>query len=455
MDKLLADISSFYFVGIGGVSMSSLATIFKTKEKKVGGYDYKPSETTKRLSDCGICVNYEKNINNSKGYEACVYTAAIKEDDPELIFAKQNCKYVFSRAKLLGMITGAHACSIGVAGTHGKSTTTGMLAQIALNHDSDCTILGGAFIPAINSLYQYKNSDLAVFEACEYKNSYHEMQPTIKVVLNCQHDHVDFFPTIDDVVASFHKYIDTQRESGGKNIAVVNKDCKNACKAAQNTNAEVYYYSTEEKCDFYARNISLKNGCGCFDIYNNDSHFVHVELKVPGLHNVQNACAACAAASVAGISAQSIQKGLCDFCGVSRRFEIKGTVNGATIADDYAHHPDEILATLKAARLMGFKRIIGVFQPHTYSRTKALLGEFASALGLCDIAVLSEIYSARELNTDGVSSLDIAKLIPGAKYFESFEQICAFIKQTACEGDLVITMGAGNINVLCDMIKDI
>ncbi len=452
MENKLDNINSFYFVGIGGVSMSSLAMILKVRGKKVAGYDFKQSAVTEKLKKDGINVFYTKDNSNSQGFDACVYTAAIKEDDIEFINACKNCRYVFTRAELLGMITENFAHSIGVAGTHGKSTTTGMISEIILDYDEESTVLGGAFIPSISSFYKCGNGPSAVFEACEYKNSYHAMKPTVKVVLNCEHDHVDFFPTIGDVIDSFHTFIDTPRGNEDENIAIVNMDCKNSVEAAKNTRAKVYYYSICGKSDFYASDIKMNNGCGEFDIIHDDRVLVHVKLAVPGIHNISNACAACAAAYCVGASPENIKKGLESFGGVSRRFERKGVLNGAVLADDYAHHPDEIKATLGAAKLMGFKRIVVIFQPHTYSRTKALLKEFADVLKIADIAVLAEIYSARETNTGGVSSADIADLTEHGKYMESFEEICDFIKKEASDGDLIITMGAGNINTVWDMI---
>ncbi len=443
---------SVYFIGIGGVSMSSLALILKKDGKEVRGYDMKPSETTALLENNGICVDYDVNISNISACDTVVYTAAIKQDDTMLVFARNSGKNILTRAELLGMITGGYDNSIGVSGTHGKSTTTGFMTQVLLCANSDATILSGAGLPALNgSLYRVGNGNIAAFEACEYQNSYHHMHPTIKIVLNCEHDHVDFFPTLDDVLDSFTTYLNIPGKNG-VNIGIINADNDNAVKAARASSADLRFYSVKNTADVYACNIDLSDGYGKFDLMTSKDGFLgRVELSVPGIHNISNAVAAATAALECSVDKESIIRGLGEFSGVKRRFERVGVLpGGAVVIDDYAHHPDEIAVTLAAARKVAKGRVICIFQPHTYSRTKALLGDFAKVLSSCNLAVLAPIYAAREQDVYGVSSNDLAGLIPGAKCFQSFGEIASYAQGVAVDGDLVITMGAGDIYKVSD-----
>ncbi len=441
---------SVYFVGIGGVSMSSLALILKSKSIKVCGYDFKHSPNTDLLEKNGIIVHYTYEDAALGDADTVVYTAAMKDDDPILTQARGLGLTILSRAELLGAVTGGYDHSVGVAGTHGKSTTTGLLTEIMLKADNDSTILGGAIIPSLGSTYRVGQGECAVFEACEYKNSYHSMRPTIKVILNVELDHVDFFGNLDNVISSFRQYIQTPGING-ENIAVVNLDCENAVKAAQGTDAVIKYFSVENQtADIYAQNIDLSTGYGRFDVYEKGGKFLfNVQLAVPGIHNVANALAAICAAKSCNIPNEAIKSGLEAFGGVNRRFEKVGThPTGAIIIDDYAHHPDEITATLKSAKAVSKGRVICVFQPHTFSRTKALLKDFASSLSLADKVILAPIYAAREVNTYGISSDDVAKLIDGGISLGSFDEIKEHLLKIAKPDDMIITMGAGDINTL-------
>lgn len=449
----LGDIKGAYLLGIGGVSMSSLAMILKSHGTAVSGYDMNESETVQKLRQSGIAVDTCFRENALNGVDTLIFSAAIKPDDPYMVEAAGKGLRILTRAELLGLVTAHFPHAIGVAGTHGKSTTTGMLAQICVYEDSETAVLSGASLPFLGGLYKAGNGERVVFEACEYKNSYHAMFPTIKVVLNCEHDHVDFFPTLDDVIESFRKYIDTRRFPGAENKAVVCLDCKNSVKAAENTSAEVYFYSVKEKTDFYAENIDLSDGFGKFDAVLCDGDRIDgIKLSVPGIHNVSNAVAACAAAYLSGVSAKNIKRGLCEFRGVSRRFEKLGEYRGAVLIDDYAHHPDEIRATLTAAKKLPYSRIICVFQPHTYTRTAALLDDFASALSLADEVYVADIYAAREKNESGVSSADIAARMKNCTYIPSFDGIADCLKDKIKSGDLVITMGAGEAYKVAEML---
>lgn len=444
MNYSLDSINHAYFIGIGGVSMSSLASILMIKGKKVSGYDMKESATTKKLIEEGADISYDLNTVIPTSVDTVIYTAAVNSDNPLMKKAAESDAVILSRAELLGIISNSYKTSIGVAGTHGKSTTTGLLSSVCICEDKDTAVLSGANIPFIGSSYKCGDGERIVYEACEYKNSYHSMIPSIKVILNCEHDHVDFFPEIEDVIASFGKFINDARYEGSKNIAVINKDCPNCIKAVHDTSSEVYFYSVKNDADFYAFDIDIADGFGKFSIMLNDGKSIeNIKLAIPGMHNVSNSVAAAAAAYLSGIDPDNIKRGLEAFTGVSRRFERLGEFNGAVLIDDYAHHPDEIEVTLKAARALNKSKIICVFQPHTYSRTYEMLDEFAKTLSLADKVYLCDIFPAREINTTGVSSADIARKMQNAECPGSFEDIANILKNELKSGDYCITMGAG------------
>lgn len=444
MNYSLNSINHAYFIGIGGVSMSSLASILMIKGKKVSGYDMKESATTKKLIEEGADISYDLNTVIPTSVDTVIYTAAVNSENPLMKKAAESDAVILSRAELLGIISNSYKTSIGVAGTHGKSTTTGLLSSVCICEDKDTAVLSGANIPFIGSSYKCGDGERIVYEACEYKNSYHSMIPSIKVILNCEHDHVDFFPEIEDVIASFGKFINDARYKGSKNISVINKDCPNCIKAVHDTSSEVYFYSVKTGADFYAFDIDIADGFGKFSIMLNDGKSIeNIKLAIPGMHNVSNSVAAAAAAYLSGIDPDNIKRGLEAFTGVSRRFERLGELNGAVLIDDYAHHPDEIEVTLKAARALNKSKIICVFQPHTYSRTYEMLDEFAKTLSLADKVYLCDIFPAREINTTGVSSADIARKMQNAECPGSFEDIANILKNELKSGDYCITMGAG------------
>ena len=453
MKYTLNDIKHAYFIGIGGVSMSSLASILLINGKSVYGYDMNSSQNTRRLTDEGAIITYSLDSEIPSSVDTVIYTAAIKDDNPLMQKAKTSGAVILSRAELLAVIANSFDTSIGVAGTHGKSTTTGLLSSICIAEDENTAVLSGANLPFLGSSYKCGNGKRIVYEACEYKNSYHSMIPSIKVVLNCEHDHVDFFPTIDDVKNSFRKYIDTTGRDDNKNISVVNMDCKNCLELSQNSCSEVYYYSIKDKADFYAVNIDMTSGYGNFSIILNDGTSIdNISLKIPGIHNVSNSVAAAAAAYLSGVTPKKIKSGLESFGGVSRRFEHLGTYNGATIIDDYAHHPDEIEVTLKAAKALCKGRIICVFQPHTFTRTYELLDNFAKALSLADEVYLCDIYAAREINLTGVQSRHIADKMSNARCPGGFDEIAALLKNELKPDDFCITMGAGEAYKVADIL---
>lgn len=450
---LLDDIKNAYFVGIGGVSMSSLAIVLKNRGVNVSGYDMKHSETTKMLEELGIKIDYEHKLENLSDCDTVIYTAAVSaETAPELSFAIDNNLLLLTRAELLGAVTASYKYSVGVSGTHGKSTTTGMIASIYMEFDKQSSVLSGCVIPSLGATYKIGNSDRMVFEACEYKDSFLSMCPSLKLVLNCKLDHVDYFKDIEAVKASFTKYMDIPHASG-ENMALVNLDCENATAAAEKASTKVYYYSTDKKSDFYAKNIRIVNGYGIFDLYSYDKLILSdIKLSVPGMHNISNAVAAAGSAILTRVSISAVKKGLEDFMGVARRFEKKGEYNGTVLIDDYAHHPDEIEVTLNTAKTLNKNRIICVFQPHTYSRTKALLEDFAKALSIADEIYLLEIFPAREENIYGISSQDLADIMQKPCKVADFTAIAEMLKNEITKDDLVITMGAGEAYKVADIM---
>lgn len=441
----LKSMKNVYFAGIGGISMSSLAMILKSKGIEVSGYDFKESEITRDLEKNGIQVHYSYDEASFPNADSVVYTAALCVDCPILEEARSRGLNIFTRAELLGAITEDYKHSVGVAGTHGKSSTTGFLCEICLCAGGDSTVLAGAVMPSVGTTYKVGSGDCAVFEACEYKNSYHSMTPTIKVVLNVELDHVDFFGNLENVISSFHRYIEKPGKNG-ENIAIINLDSKNAVKAAEDTGAEIRYFSITKEADYQVAGLDLSDGYGEFDILEKGELLCHVKLSVPGIHNCINALAAASAARACGIDADAIKAGLERFIGVKRRFEkVKKLESGAIIIDDYAHHPDEIRMTLNSAKNVAKGKVICIFQPHTYSRTKALFSDFIEALSLADKVLMAPIYAARETDTLGISSDDVAREIENAESFYSFEALKRRAIELAKDGDMVITMGAGDI----------
>lgn len=443
--------SSFYFIGIGGISMSSLALILKRDGKSVKGYDRRRSDATKSLENEGIEVFYTCDKANGEGCEVAVYTAAVDESHPEMVFAAERGMLIVSRAELLGAIAKSYPNSIAVAGTHGKSTTCGILSQIFLSlQGADPTILIGAKLPSISSTFRTGHDGNFVFEACEYKDSFLQFYPTVSVILNVELDHTDYFESIERMDSSFKQFMANTAPNG---CVIINKDSEHAMLSAAGYDGKLYTYSVKDpSADFYAKNIHYTNGLPGYTLVFKGREVFNAELSIPGVHNISNSLAAVAAAFMSKVPDEAILKGLKDFMGVGRRFEYKGELNGAKVYDDYAHHPDEIKATLAAAKKMNFKRLISVFQPHTYSRTHDLMEGFRGAFGDADVKIFAEIFPAREENIYGVSSSDIAGGMDNALCIDSFEGIVRHLRDNAKEGDLIILMGAGDIDQVSKML---
>lgn len=455
-----------HFIGIGGISMSGLAEILLERGFTVSGSDGKLSNLTETLENHGakiFCPQDAKNVTDS--IDIFVYSAAIHPDNPEYAAAEKTKKPMLSRADLLGQIMENYENSVCVAGTHGKTSTTGMIGQILLEN-ADPTITIGGILPSIKSNIKIGHSDYFLAEACEYTNSFHSFYPKYNVILNVEEDHMDFFKDLDDVRKSFRRFAENTADDG---VLVLNADTPDLSYFTDNLSCEIITFgdapenlsatnADEKKADsaatapdYYAKDISYnEKGLPSFVPVAFGEELPRMTLHVPGAHNIKNALAAIAVCRAMDISPQTIRAGLDKFGGTERRFEFKGTLpNGAVIIDDYAHHPTEISASMAAAKKYPHKRLVVIFQPHTYTRTKAFLSDFGKALSPADLVILAPIYAAREDDIYGVSSDDVRREVEknGTKslYLDSFEKIEKFLEKNSLNGDLLITMGAGDI----------
>ena len=440
-----------HFIGIGGISMSGLAEILLERGFTVSGSDAHESELTDKLTAHGAKIVYGQRAENiTDDIDAVVYTAAVHPDNPEFQEAQRRGIPMMTRADLLGQIMKNYGQAIAVAGTHGKTTTTSMITEILLEAKKDPTVTVGGILHAIGGNIRVGKSDLFVAEACEYTNSFLSFFPTIEVILNVEADHLDFFKDINDIIHSFHEFAELTPMNG---LVVVNHDDPNAMRAVAHIDRRIRTFGTTSDADVYPTEVRDENGYYRFTVNIDGKEYAKVALSVPGRHNMLNALACCAAAEFLGVPGEAAEKGLNKFTGSSRRFQLVGKMpNGATVVDDYAHHPSEMKATLSTAKEMHFDRILCAFQPHTYTRTKALFPEFVDALKQCDQAILAPIYAAREQNTIGIYSSDIAKEVPGAVSFDTFDEIADYLRKNAGPNDLVLTMGAGNINTVGPML---
>lgn len=437
-----------HFIGIGGISMSGLAEILLGEDFIVSGSDAKESPLTDALEKKGAKIFYGQRASNiGDDVEVVVYTAAIHPDNPEFACAAEKGLPMLTRAQLLGQIMRNYDTPIAVSGTHGKTTTTSMISQILLEADCDPTISVGGILPSIGGNIRVGNSETFVTEACEYTNSFLSFFPRISIILNMDADHLDFFKDIDDIRRSFRRFAELLPADGA---LIINADTPHYEDIIEGLPCRVLTYGLEHDAQYQAADITYdKYGHASFTVLKDGKKAGSFYLKVPGIHNVSNALAAIALAHLLGISDDVTARGLGSFTGTERRFQYKGEVAGVTIIDDYAHHPTEIQATLHAAQNYPHKKIWCVFQPHTYTRTKALLPEFAQALTLADHVVLADIYAAREKNTIGISSQDLQREIQElgtpCEYFPTFDEIENFLLKSCTQGDLLITMGAGDV----------
>ena len=434
---------NIHFIGIGGISMSGLAEILIDEGFTVSGSDSHESELTDHLAAKGARIAYGQRAENIvDGIDVVVYTAAVHPDNPEFAAAMEKGLPMLSRAELLGQMMKNYENAVAVSGTHGKTTTTSMITEILLAADADPTISVGGILNSIGGNIRVGGPELFVTEACEYTNSFLSFFPTIEVILNVEADHLDFFKDLEDVKASFRKFASLVPENG---YIIANAEDKNTMDALAPLGRDIFTFGLNKGADVYAANIVQHGAETEFDVIYCEEVFTHVSLRVPGIHNVKNALAASAAAICLGCSPAAIRYGLAGFSGANRRFEFKGKYNGADVYDDYAHHPSELKALLDAIETLGYKRTIVVFQPHTYSRTQALFSDFVEQLRRPDVCYLAEIYAAREKNTIGISSADIARELPNGIFFADNAELEKTLRATASPGDILLTVGAGDV----------
>lgn len=438
-----------HFIGIGGISMSGFAELLHSIGFTVSGSDSNESKITEHLESLGIHIIYGQHASNiTPDIDLIIYTAAISKDNPEFRQAVESCIPMLDRAEMIGQVMKNYDSAIAISGTHGKTTTTSMVSHILLAAKMDPTISVGGILKAINGNLRIGKSGNFITEACEYTNSFLKFSPTIGVILNIEEDHLDFFKDIDDIRLSFKKFTQLLPENG---LLVINGEIENTHYITEDASCPVLTYGMGNGgYDYEAHDISFSNdGKGCFQLWEKESLLGTIQLNVVGRHNISNALAAIAVARHFHISLEKIQEGLSSFAGTDRRFEYKGQVGGITIIDDYAHHPTEITATLSSAKNYPHKKLWCVFQPHTYTRTKKFLKDFAKALSLADKVVLADIYAAREKDPGDISSkdlqLELENLGTEAYYFSSFDEIENFLLENCTHNDMLITMGAGDV----------
>ncbi len=445
ISNIMDDAKKIHFVGVGGISMSSLAAITKEQGYQVTGSDRIETALTQKLSKQGIDISYGHKAENVEGSSLIVYTAAVHSDNVELSYAEKRKIPTCSRADYLGWLMSKYKNRIGVAGTHGKSTITSMLAEIFIAAGANPTVISGAELTSMGGAYRIGGDEYFIFEACEYCDSFLSFIPTTAIISNIEYDHADYFKTMDHLRNSFVKYAEC-----AENVLICSDDKESVNLKERFGEKTVTFGFTNS--DYSSVNLTFENGFASFDIICNQEVLCHITLSVPGKHNVLNALAAAAIAFMHGVSSIAVSEGLRIFKGAARRFEYMGTTKkGAAVYNDYAHHPSEIKATLSAAKEFG-KRIISVFQPHTFSRTANLFEEFCDSFYDSDITVLADIYAAREINTFGISSEALAEKIKNGFYFPTFENIAEYLDKISCADDLILILGAGDIVKLGNMI---
>lgn len=445
MEFDISEAKKIYFIGIGGSSMSSLAEIMHRRGYDVSGSDMQPSHYVEHLEKVGVkCYIGQKKENVlAENPDVIIKTDAIADTNPEIAAAAEKNIPVFRRAVLLGYILDGYKTTVGVAGTHGKTTTSSMITSIMTEAVAEPSAIIGGHMKRSDSSFLAGSDEVCVFESCEYKESYLHFRPTVSVITNIAEDHMEYFKTLDNLLASFRNYLDNTRPDG---TVILNAENENSAKmlSLRPYGGKVLTFGFD-KGDFHTENLTCDCGLYSFDVVFSGGR-QHISLSVPGKHNVANATAAFAAATVYGIPPEKIADGLKKFTGVGRRFEYYCKVNGAIIADDYAHHPDAYKVTLDTARSLGFKRVIAIHQPHTFSRTKMLMNEFVDVLGKFDHVIVTPIYAARETNDNyNIYAEDVVAKLSNAEYIADYTSVAHRVKQMARPGDLFITLSCGDI----------
>lgn len=448
---ILDRVKKIHFVGIGGSGMCPIAEILHHKEYVLTGSDVNESDTLDRIRSYGIPVVMGHKPENVEGVDLVVYTAAVKKDNPELVSALEKGIPTVERSVMLGLVTRRYANSVAVSGTHGKTTTTAMITQLCMCGGLDPSAIIGGKLPLIGGNGRVGKSDVMICEACEYVDTFLQLTPAISVILNVDADHLDYFGTLENIIKSFHQF--SQQTS---RTLIINGDDENSRKAVAGIEGRtILTFGLNPDNDYYAADITdTKKACETFTLYRRGEKLTEITLSVPGRHNICNALAAAAAADYLGVPADKIAEGLHQFTGVHRRFEILGSFDGITVADDFAHHPTELTATLTAAMNMGYNQVWAMFQPHTYSRTSMLLDDFAKALAIPDHAVLSEILAVRETNTYNICTKDLAVKVPGSVWFNTFGEMADYVMERAQPGDLILTLGGGDVYKLANLIAE-
>ncbi len=444
---ILTDKKKIHFIGIGGSGMYPLVQILHGQGFEISGSDMNTGTNIEAEIAMGITVYMGHSSDNLKDAELVVYTAAISEDNPELLAAMERGIPTIERSIMLGLVSSWFKNSICISGTHGKTSTTSMTTHILIKTGGDPSAVIGGKLPIIGGNGRYGASDNMVCEACEFNDTFLKLQPNIAVILNIDEDHMDYFKTMDNLIASFNKFASLARE-----YVVINGDDPNCHKAVQGIKAKVVTCGLNPNNDYYVKDIEIKGLGSSFTLCSKEGELCSINLSVPGIHNITNSLMALVSAILSGTAIDKLAEGIVDFGGAGRRFELLGKVNGITIVDDFAHHPTEIDVTMETAKNLGYKNVWAVFQPYTYSRTALLLEDFVTALSKADRLVMTEIVSAREENIYNIHTKDIADKIPNSCYFNSFQEICDYVMNNAKEGDLVVTMGGGDIYKCAQMM---
>ncbi|MBQ9516634.1 MAG: UDP-N-acetylmuramate--L-alanine ligase [Eubacterium sp.] len=455
IDTLLKESKNIHFIGIGGAGMCPIAEILLSLGYNVSGSDNNDTETFRRIEKEGAKVYLGQVKDNiADNTDLVIYTNAILKGNEELEYAKANFP-CFERAEVLGALSRLFTNCIGICGTHGKTTTSSMTTQVLLEAGLDPSAVIGGKLPIIDAYGRYGDSQNFVCESCEFNNTFLHMNPDIAVVLNIDEDHLDFFGNLDNIKKAFREFCDLTTRT-----IIYNGDDQNTIDTLKGIEGKkLISVGTKDGNEWQAKNVVIPGGFHSeYDVYHNGEFVTKVELSVPGEHNILNSLCAFVAAYESGADVESICRGLKAFGGAARRFELLGKYKGVTFADDYAHHPAEIKVTLEAAKKMGYKHVWAVHQPFTYTRTSLLLDDFAKVLSIADRVVISEIMGSREVNTIGIKATDLSEKIDGAVQLDTFQEICDYVCENAEDGDLVITLGCGDVykvaRMMCEKMKN-